>query len=1212
MQVGATGFAQRVTLSEKGTTFTKLFIKIKSQTGYDFVVSDAALKGLKPINVQVKNEELKVVLDKIFENQPLEYAIEDKSVVVSKKDASLLETLKKFIDGHTGEGRYLQDSTLYRGRVLDEKGEPLVGASVFLKGATKMSVSASNGKFQRYGTRRSIMVVKYIGYQTQEIPMRDLNPSEEIIVKMIPGSNDLGEVAIISNGYQNIPKERATGSFEVITAKQLQHSNDPNLLRRLEGITTSTVFNNTNIVTNSAQLSVYGGASNASVVGQFSNSPLTNLTIRGSNTLPDSRSTDIDNQSGIPLVIINGIASPYSIDLINPDDVETITILRDAAAASVWGSRAANGVIVIKTKSGGYSNKLNIAFNSNVTVTDKIDLFYKKRMSVSDYIDAQQYAYTVTNPVNPIPNPTLTNPGNLVRSPVAEILNDYRLGLINLSVRDSMLNSLRGNDIRNDYNKYIFRNAVNQNYNLNLSGGSKAFSYSVSGGYNNVINNTISNNSNKKNLNSTLNWKPLQNIEFFGIITYIQQNTSAQAAQNLVSGNTNNTFYPYTRLTDVQGNPASITKIYRPKFLDLLETNYGNKILSLDYKPLDDLHEGYQKLRVENVNLNFGVNLKINEWLNSNVTYNSNLGYTQETTYLSANSFYMRNLINLFTDRNSFVRNIPLGGGYSPTLINNQNNALRGQLNVNKTWNEVHNLSAVAGVDVSQNYSYRRIDSYYGYNPNTLEYNNRINYLDQLPLLFAEGGFTSIKQIPSFQYPPAITDYRIRTIGVYSNAAYAYKSKYVLSASIRKDGSSEFGVGTNKTGTPFYSVGAAWNISNEPFFKMNWIQYLKLRSSFGYNGNVNSLVVGSPRISLSTEPVFTGYYTATLEGGTVVNKELRPEKTGILNIALDFGILGDRLNGSIDYYRKRTTDLIAPNAVNPTLGYENARYNSANIKGNGFDLSLSSLNLKSGRFFWTSNFLLSHNRSKVTKVYKPKAITVGDVVGNSQFYDVGYDLNGLFAFEWAGLDPRTGDPRGYVDGQIVTLSVDAAGSANYIKILNSPITEAKYMGARVPTYFGSFRNTFTYGKLAISANLIYKLDYVFNRPAADVVTYGGLFGIGTNAQQGEEYARRWQKPGDELVTNVPSLAYFRTVGYRDQFYANSSINVLKGDHIRLQEIIFSYAFTPKKISAIKNYRVYANINNLGVIWRANRLGLDPDINGYPTPRSYSLGFSANF
>ncbi|WP_052496303.1 SusC/RagA family TonB-linked outer membrane protein [Pedobacter lusitanus] len=1090
---------------------------------------------------------------------------------------------------------------LYHGTVFDENGQRLLGATIKVKGRKNVSRTTPEGNFFIEGPARATLIISYVGYINKEIGVTAADKNSILKITMAPNSKQLGEVNIVSTGYQDKSKESATGAFELVTKEQLQHSNDPNILKRLDGITTSLDFR-TNSITNPTNSSA----------GSFGTSPLANLTIRGKNTLNVFNTPD--NTSGQPLVVIDGIASAYSVDQVSPDDVESITILKDAASASIWGSRAANGVIVIKTKRGSYSRPTRVSFNTNIDVTEKMDLFYRKLMSTSDYVDAQMFAY------NNLFKGTATLPAfsatqaRAVVSPVAEIMNQMKTGAITAAQGKVQLDALRGNDIRNDMEKYLIRPAVSQNYSLAIDGGSKQVAYRLSGSYNNNLNNTKYSSSDRFNLNYSTSFKLFKKIEFTSVLTYILAHTNSPSQQNNIDVSTRSApYYMYTRLADDQGNPLAIPYTYRPGFIDLLNAKYGSKILDYTFKPLDNLKNGgYMKNKNQTMAAILNASYSISPVFSANLSYNYTRGLSERVRYNSPDSWYMRDLINTFTDPVTLVRNIPLGGYYNPTNSKTSNQTLRGMFTANKNWNDVHQLTAIAGVDISKSTSNTMVDQFFGYDPNTLSTNNVLNYIVQTNKLFTAPDGSSRAAIPRITNP-GFSFINSRTLSEFANADYSYKKRYTLSASIRKDGSSEFGPGTNKTGTPYYSFGGAWNINKESFYKSSLIPFLKLRMTYGYNGNVNPAITAQPTLLNSpTSPIdpYTGLpYTFIADGAT--NNKLRPERTGVWNTGLDFGFKGGRISGSLDYYIKKTTDLITNGPLDPSTGYSTLYYNTANLRGQGIDFSLNTKNLQLGRFSWVSAFLFSYNRVKVTKLFVDGAETVSQVIqGDSGgYYNVGADLTRVFAIKWAGLDPATGDPRGYVNGQPVRISNDAAGVTAINNIFNQPRSEAHFFGSAVPVYFGGFRNTFSYGALTVSANIQYKLGYFLRRPATAVVNYRNLYNTGEPAAA--EYANRWQKPGDELTTNVPS-AVFTTSTYRDTFYQFADINVMKGDHIRLQEINLSYGINNKPNWFVKNPRIYLNVSNLGIIWKANKFGIDPSVLDYPHPRSYSFGFSANF
>jgi TonB-linked SusC/RagA family outer membrane protein len=1180
LQLRAQSPNQTVTYSTTSAPLTTVFAVLKQQTGFVFFYDKKDLEHSKPVTIQLKDVPLQAALQKILSAQGLNFEIQGNTIVISKA------ATPDIVQAVTGV-------------VKGAQGQPLAGISVSVKGYSMGAVTNAQGQFNVTGHAGDILVLSGIGYYTKEIK---ISSGEVFNISMLVKTMSLDTASVtFSTGYQNIPKERATGSFEIITKEQLQHSTDPNLLRRLEGITTSIDFRNDLRPTNSSNPNA-------------KKSPLTDLTIRGKNTLNYST----ENNSGQVLVVIDGIASPYSIDKVNPNDVESITILKDAAAASIWGSRAANGVIVVKTKKGAYNRPVQVTFNSNINVTKKVDLYYNKTMSIPDFIDAQMLQFNTAG--RPLPEINISQLyGQEPVSPVAEIMDAWKnKNTLTEAQALAQINALRGNDIRRDYTDYFLRNAVTQSYSLAVDGGSKVINYRFSGGYDKTINNTKNSGVDRFAFGYNTSARPVKNLELQANISYNLQRNNDQAAENRITGATDATFYPYTRLK----NNTSIPKTYRPGLVDLMESTYGDKLLSFRYSPLEDINEGYNKVRSQNINLNLGANYRLFESLSFQLTYNYNTGRDEDNTLYRQNSFYMRNLINYYTtspystdpetyeDVPDFVRSLPLGGLYQTNLTKSSNQTARGQINFDKTFHDKHQLSAIAGIDIAQTYSIIKADQYYGYNERTLENAANIDYSKLVPILFAEdfNGYNG-EYIP--KVARSFTDAKIRTFSYYANAAYTYDRRYTLSASTRKDLSSEFGQGTNKKGTPYFSVGAGWNISNETFFHPTVFSQLKLRTTFGYNGNVNPLVIARPIITYINYGNNGVPYAATPLSGSVSNSLLRPEKTGIFNLGIDYTLKGEKVSGSVEYYNKNTKDLLANGALDPSTGYTNAIYNTGNLRGYGIDMTLNSLNLQKGLFRWNSNFLFSYNKVKVSKLYAASANTAGSVVSNSSgSYNEGYDLSRVFGYKWTGLDPLTGDPRGYVNKETVSISNSSEGSANYRAIQNAPVADAHYFGSAVPVFYGSFRNTLTYGSFSVSANLLYKFGYYIRRPLSQVVKYSDLF-TARGTLQGAEYANRWQKAGDEKTTNVPSAVVTSNDQSRDNFYYYSDINVIKGDHIRLQEINLSY-IPSLKIKALKNLRIYANVNNLGILWKANKQGVDPEVFDYPIPKSYSLGFSANF
>jgi TonB-linked SusC/RagA family outer membrane protein len=1087
----------------------------------------------------------------------------------------------------------VQDSALYSGRVLDENNKAMAGVTVKVKYANKFAMTNTNGEFRLYvPSNESIIQFTYVGYGSRELPVKDIK-NRKVSLQLLPAIGNLSEVQVVSNGFQDIDRERSTGSFEVVSAKQLEHSTDPNLLKRLEGITTSMNFNN------NVSFKPTSTGTTSSIV--FRNrSSLADLTIRGKNTLTPS--TNAFNNSGFPLLVIDGIASAYTIEQIDPESVESITVLKDAAAASIWGSRAANGVIVIKTKKGMYGQKTSVSFVSNFNISEKIDLFYTKRMSISDFIDAQKYQFITDN--NPISEPQLAN-AQLANSSVAEIMNEYLFRkTITETQANDQLNLLRNNDVRNDINKYLSKRPTVQNYTLAVAGGSTKMAYRLSASYNDIKGNTANNHSKRIILAYNASLRPIKNLEIIWNANYTRQDRNLQGNNTYVTTDFSQ-FQPYARLADGDGNALSIPK-YRLAWTNLLKNTYGNRILDFTYKPLEEMNLGELNQTVQGINLNVNTVYQIKSYLSANVFYSYNRTLLNDESYFNKNSYFIRELTNRFTDPSSLTQAFPYGDYLQPSRTVSTNNTLRGQLNFNYTWNKKNTVNAILGSDISQFYSKQNSNTYLGYNSETLLFSNGFNPNGTYPFLF------NLQGAPNGQFPyiTNITDNRSRAVSAYLNAAYTYDNRYTISGSVRRDGSNLYGTAENRKGTPFYSTGLRWNITNEKFYNFDFLPKLQLRVTYGYNGNTNPNTFPRPRIISAPSLAITGLPFGSVQSSAeATNSQLRPERTGVLNLGLDFGLKGERVTGSLEYYVKNTKDLISTNLTDPSTGFTSLPFNTGDLHAYGTDLTINSLNIQVGKFTWTSNLLLSTNRVKIQKLYIPGGVNMAGVVTGegSGRYNVGYDLERLFAFKWAGLDPQTGNPRVSFNSKTLVIDNSEQGNVNFSALLNGPQSQAKYIGSAVPIYFGSLRNSFTYGRLMVSANILYKFKYYFRRPIASVAYYTNLFS--QNQLIGAEFAQRWQKPGDEQFTNVPSLGYPVNEN-KDLVYYYSDINILKGDHIRLQELNLSWSLKPAL--GFKNARIYANVTNLGIIWRANKLNIDPDIYDFPNPKNYSLGFSANF
>ncbi len=397
-----------------------------------------------------------------------------------------------------------------------------------------------------------------------------------------------------------------------------------------------------------------------------------------------------------------------------------------------------------------------------------------------------------------------------------------------------------------------------------------------------------------------------------------------------------------------------------------------------------------------------------------------------------------------------------------------------------------------------------------------------------------------------------------------------------------------------------WSAGLGWNVSNEKFYKVNWLPFLKARFSYGFNGNVYN---GSAYVTGS-------YLTSPLTGApairnlTAPNPDLRWEKVKNINAGIDFATKNDILSGTIEWYSKAGEDLIESIPLYTSSGFQSYNGNAASTSTHGFDITLNSKNLN-GAFKWGTTLLLSTLHDKVTQYNAVFSNTSLQRLGGMPV--VGMPLYGIYSYKWAGLDPVNGDPMGYLNGK---------ASKNYAGIIaNYKPDSLAYSGSGRPTLYGAFRNDWSYHHISLSVNIVYEMGYYFRR-ASTSINESDI--ISATFGQNVDYSQRWQKPGDENITNVPPVVYPSNPS-RNTFYQYAQTLVDKADNIRLQDIRLSYDLRKAVWHALpfNTLQLYAYASNLGILWRANKEGIDPDIpavssHGYPNPFTISFGFNAHF
>ncbi|SDE94457.1 TonB-linked outer membrane protein, SusC/RagA family [Mucilaginibacter pineti] len=1127
MTVSATSLAQKISLSEKNASLEQVLNKIRQQSGYDFVYSEDLFLNSSPITVNIKDATLDEALKVSLKNQALDFKIENGAVVFKVKEASFFDKIKTA----------LAIPITVSGKVTDTTGIPLVGATIINKTDGKAILTNDKGEFILTAQNGDQITTSFIGYQPYVFTVTNNLPFQNIVLHA--SLNKLTEV-IISTGYQQLSREKTTGSFVVIDSALLNRKVGTNVLDRLDGITSGLLFNKNRVASQSE------------------------FNIRGRSTI---------NGEDKPLIVVDNFPYEGNLDNINPNDIKSINILKDAAAAAIWGTRAGNGVVVITTFKGNYNAKQVINFNANVTIGKKPDLYQAPWFSSSDWIGVEKFLYDQGAYTDAI------NSGYLPVSAAVDIMDQGAKKMISSADSLKQINALKNYDVRKDMLKYLYRLSVNQQYAFNVNGGGDRNKYFVSVGYDRNLASKMTDSYNRFNLTANNSYRFLKDkLELTTGLLF--------TSSSYKSGNTYSPQSPYDRLADENGNALAVQNNLRSGYVDTV--GKGN-LLDWHYRPLDENYAN-SKSNLTSYIINAGLNYNILPGFSASLLYQYQKQSTVGEVLNNADSYTARDLVNSLSSidysTGAVSRVVPVGGIFNSRIEQLTSNYGRFQLNYNKSIGADHSLSAIGGVEVRDNFAESISQNLYGYDESTrVNSNSAINFNNDYALLY--GGSTRISAGQESSY---LTD---RYVSYFANATYAYKSRYTLSLSARKDESNLFGVKSNQKGVPLWSAGFGWDISKEAFYDFSWLPYLKLRGSYGYTGNVSKTISAY----LTANVIGTNIYGPTYSGIiNPPNPSLKWEKNKIINLGLDFSSKSGVISGSIEPYIKDGVDLFGTSPLAGQTGVLSFQGNFAQTSTKGLDVTINTINLN-GRFKWYSTFLFSTIRDKVAK-YTASENTNGaivtfpfdnPIVGNSYF--------SLYAYKWAGLDGN-GNPQVYFDGSPSSDFSSISNSLNRSNIVR--------VGSAVPTTFGSLRNTFSYGSLALSFNITYRLNYYFRRTSLESTVYGPL-----GFQNNIDFANRWMKSGDELKTSVPSLLY-PDDGSR-QIYTSSDILIEKADNIRLQDIRLEWNL--KKLTPLTKYfsalQLYAYLNNVGYIWKANKLGLDPD-NPNPTITNTSIPLTISF
>lgn len=1039
--------------------------------------------------------------------------------------------------------------TILQGQVLDKHSLAIEGATVSILGEPTVVKSEKDGQFTINSPIESgkLMVSKQ-GFKNSFISFK--GRMEGIVIVLADSLIAVEEIKIVHTGYESLPKERSTGSFAKISADDITQRIGTNLIESIGGYMPS------------LQVETRHGE--------------TDLHVRGLSSF--------DLAMSKPLVVVDNF--PYEGDLedINPNDIESVTLLRDASATSIWGARAGNGVLVI-TRKKGRAGKGEMTLQSRTRISSKPDIYAYPSLRSSEFISVERMLFDegfYDGLLDPLSNKYI------IVSPVVDLLAEHRSGRLTDQVLQEELTRLGTKDYRDELYKHLFRNPFLQETTFGISSSLSKLNYRGSIGHHQIIGNKVNESSNRLTLSNQLNYAPSPN--WIVSLALDQTHSTEQFMLQgedfpLRIGGGRSYLYPYAELADVNGNFLSVPKGYNQHYLGMQQ---GTGLLDWKYYPLMELDRSLGRTPSSHFLGNLSIQWKPTTWLQTELMYGLENQKDGSDMLYGADSYYVRDLVNTYSNMmgQGLTNAIPQGSILDQGSGSMRSQKGRGIVRIDQSWNENHEIHGLIGMEFSQTRRETIASRVYGYNED-LRTSQPVDYVTVFPTY---DGLLGSQRI---QYGNSITEFNNRFVSVFANASYTYQSKYTLSGSARRDASNVFGVNTNNKWNPLWSVGFAWNMHREPWFgEASWLESLRLKGSYGHSGNAGGISATRPilrYVSPSTEWI-NSYPRAQVT--SLPNANLKWEDVGMKNIGMEFSIFKGLLKGSFEYFVKHSTDLLSENYMDPTKGFSRATMNIGKMKGSGYDAELG-VRLASSVLTWSSTLNFSKNLSKVTDYQgtSERASFYTSNTGKRMNPREGLSPYPVFAYRFAGLEAQTGDPQGFLNNE---------PSIDYRKLLADSVNRLHYFGSSMAPYFGSWRNALGIKKFLLSFLVSYKFGHF---KQSETINYSALF----NSYVGHpDFEDRWRQPGDESETTIPSMKYPANTN-RDKFYAESEANIIRADFIRLQDISLSYPLDIKLGNKITKMTITGQVNNVGVLWKRNKKGIDPE--NYPIPASRNFGLS---
>ena len=1166
-------FAQQgvVTITKQNVRLVEVLNEIESQTSYLFMYNNEVKTDVK-VSIKVKKQPVSTLLNTLFKDKNIVYSFKGNHIVLTKKEedgGQKTNDVKKQVKGISGV-------------VSEISGQPIVGANIIEIGTTNQTKTDERGRFSLIVDAKSTIRVSFIGFLTKSVPISN---GTSFIVTLIEDTKLLDEMVVV--GYQKVNKKDVVGSLQTIKMDDIYMPNYNTIDKMLQGIAPGMIVTNSSSragTSPSIQIrgtsTLLGDASPLWVVdGIIQEDP---IKINAVTTMSDDMKNIIGNQ----------------VSWLNPQDVETITILKDASATAIYGSKASNGVIVVTTKQAKGGDRITINYNASTTINSKPNYSDFNLMNSQERVKFSDEAFASGVPYYSVPfQDKYTYEGAKRLFIEGDLTGDQ------FAAKRSFFETAN-----TDWFDLLTRNGLNQNHNLSFSGGSSKMSFTASLGYSNEQGQEIGNDSERYTGRIAVNFQLSPKLKLNLSIT-------GGRVANLGFGNGVNPIGYATQTSraipafDEFGNPAYYQKT----------SNYAfNKIQpSLSYNFINERDNSATNTESMRIASNADLNWTILPWLSYNFTGGYSHSSNTMSSYMSEQTYYIASAYRGY-DYNSVLpgsdyfkaAQLPFGGEYFTNDAIQTSYNLQNKLAMNWTFNQKNRLNILVGQELRSGTNSSTANTVWGY---SAERGEAIisptlpnNLVPTAGVSFAYTGYGILDQLYSNKWKRL--NQTNNFMSVFATASYSIANKYVFNASIRNDFSNRFGQDVNARLDPTYSIGASWNVAEEKFIKKNipQISQFNLRTTYGIQGN--ALTNESPELSLikqTLKPVFNQYFSII---GNIPNPNLSWERTSNWNFGADL-LLFKKIGVVFDYYSRKSNAIFSQN-IPYEFGVAATKMNGGIIYNRGLEgsLSFSAVNTINTGFSISIN--ASKNWNKTGAIIG--TTTLANYLGGrgGAILKEGYPVNAFWSYSFAGLNPTNGIPT----FNLLNTDKDVA--------IADPSSFLVYSGANTPSVTGGLSMNFRYKSFSINTGfaMILGAKTRLANPYANFINGFTLPNAESNINR--LLLNRWKAPGDELTTNIPSLNAQNTQvitlpnGFISpsklvDLWATSDAQVVDASFLRSRNIDLSWRLNKRVIDRLKfkSLTITASANNLFVIASKRFNGMDPELKNSVMPKAFSLGFS---